>query len=307
MACHCPDEDHSVELDPRKIKLDGSTQPRELPNHELIQDYAEDYKRGDKFPPVTVFYDGTNYWLADGYHRVKAAILARMKTVACEVRMGDKREATLFSVGANAKHGLRRTNGDKRRSVLRMLNDDVWGLWTNRRIADACGVSDTMIEPLRKESINPRARSSVREALKDGRPVMMETKPSRPSVATEPLEAEDVITLAASTPPPVQKSGLSIRLSFLNSLRDRNVDVEPNFMVDRLGASLIKTSTAIHAVVSPMSPHAFRDVFATVVMARQVIDPGHKLRAVIVGQRVDAVEDWIAVARECGVDFIDQH
>ena len=47
----------------------------------------------------------------------------------------------LFSVGANAAHGLRRTNEDKRRAVLTLLHDPEWREWPQRRIAEACGVS----------------------------------------------------------------------------------------------------------------------------------------------------------------------
>lgn len=39
------------------------------------------------------------------------------------------REAILFIVGANASHGLRRTNADKRRTVERLLADEEWRGW----------------------------------------------------------------------------------------------------------------------------------------------------------------------------------
>ena len=38
---------------------------------------------------------------------------------------GGLRDAILFSVGANAAHGLRRTNADKRRTVLLLWEDEV--------------------------------------------------------------------------------------------------------------------------------------------------------------------------------------
>ena len=55
------------------IRLDGNTQARAGMKTETISDYAEAMKQGDRFPPVVVFNDGNNYWLADGFHRIYAA------------------------------------------------------------------------------------------------------------------------------------------------------------------------------------------------------------------------------------------
>ena len=35
-------------------------------------------------------------------------------------------------------HGLRRSNADKRRAVLTLLNNEEWAKWSAREIAKAC-------------------------------------------------------------------------------------------------------------------------------------------------------------------------
>ena len=32
-------------------------------------------RAGDQFPPIDVFFDGQNYWLVDGFHRLQAHVL----------------------------------------------------------------------------------------------------------------------------------------------------------------------------------------------------------------------------------------
>jgi len=68
------------------IRLDGGTQPRARLNEKVIAEYAGDMRGGAEFPPVDVFYDGEVYWLADGYHRVSAAIEAGLPEVAGDGR-----------------------------------------------------------------------------------------------------------------------------------------------------------------------------------------------------------------------------
>jgi len=64
---------------------------------------------GDEFPPVQVVYDGAEYWLWDGFHRLHARKRNGLYTVPAIVRQGTRRDAVLLSVGANATHGFRRT------------------------------------------------------------------------------------------------------------------------------------------------------------------------------------------------------
>jgi hypothetical protein len=141
------------------IRMDGGTQPRFQLYEEVVADYAEDLRQGATFPPVIVFWDEREkmYWLADGFHRVRAHEAIGAKEVRAEIHLGSRREAVLYSVGANAAHGLRRTNADKRRAVERLLRDDEWGKWSNREIARRCGVSDTFVGDLRRNlsSVQP--------------------------------------------------------------------------------------------------------------------------------------------------------
>lgn len=164
----------SVEI--AKIRMDGGTQPRSKLYEEVVADYAEDMKQGAEFPPVIIYYDGKEYWLADGFHRVRAKEAIGAKEVSAEVKTGELRDAVLYSVGANAAHGLRRTNADKRRAVNRLVRDHEWRKWSDREIGRRCGVSGRFVGSIRKElsaiysqmtdddegEVNPNTRKAIR-------------------------------------------------------------------------------------------------------------------------------------------------
>ena len=134
------------------IRLDGGTQPRAALDYGVVGEYAEAIQGGAKFPAVTVFYDGSDYWLADGFHRVTAALRAGLTEIEADVHQGSRRDAVLFSVGVNASHGLRRTPADKRRAVTALLNDEEWSQWSDREIARRCAVSPDTVNRYRKEA-----------------------------------------------------------------------------------------------------------------------------------------------------------
>jgi hypothetical protein len=52
------------------IRLDGGTQIRACSTFQTkVEDYAIAMTQDADFPPLTVFWDGADYWLADGFHR----------------------------------------------------------------------------------------------------------------------------------------------------------------------------------------------------------------------------------------------
>lgn len=132
------------------IRRDGGTQPRAALDPATVESYAEAARAGAEFPPVIVFYDGTDHWLADGFHRVAAHERAEFEEIIAEIRPGTRRDAVLYACGANATHGLRRSNEDKRRAVLLLLGDAEWGKWSDREIARLAHVGHPLVAELRR-------------------------------------------------------------------------------------------------------------------------------------------------------------
>ena len=132
------------------IRADHQAQPRAEMNVALVEQYAADMGAGAAFPALTVFFDGVVHWIADGFHRFASAQKLGLAEIDCDVRAGDLRDAILFSCSANATHGYRRSNDDKRRAVHRMLADFEWGKWSDREIGRRCGVDHEMVGNVRR-------------------------------------------------------------------------------------------------------------------------------------------------------------
>ncbi|HEX7379724.1 MAG TPA: hypothetical protein VF278_21550 [Pirellulales bacterium] len=110
-------------------------------------------REGAVFPPVIVVYDQKDYWLADGFHRLHARLQlpSEQPTIDCQVHEGSLRDAILLAVQANATHGLRRTNQDKRRAVETILADEEWSQKSTRWVAKTCGVGQGLVEDVRRQ------------------------------------------------------------------------------------------------------------------------------------------------------------
>ena len=95
-----------------------------LPGNPVGSRYSRNHhKSGAKPAACHAVFDGTDYWLADGFHRFWAAKEAGLTEIYEEIHPGTLRDAILFSLSANSKHGLRRTNADKRKAVQTLLDD----------------------------------------------------------------------------------------------------------------------------------------------------------------------------------------
>ena len=126
--------------------LDLSLQTRSGTDAETINNYAEAMADGAQFPDVTVFTDGTHYWLADGFHRVMAAKQLGKKQISADIRKGTEDDAVVFGGTANNKQGKRPTRAD-----VQHFLEMVWarreaifgGTPTGGNFAEKCGVGQT--------------------------------------------------------------------------------------------------------------------------------------------------------------------
>lgn len=170
-----------------QLKIELQTQSRVAINQDAVAEYADAMMDGEKFPPVTAFYDGKEYYLADGYHRYFAAKKAGLDEIDCDVKNGTLRDAVLFSVGVNSAHGLRRGNEDKRKAVMTILDDVEWAEWSDITIAKKCQVTGAFVGRVRKTlNLESTSRKYINQ---HGQVVAIETtNRGRPAAETLPPE-----------------------------------------------------------------------------------------------------------------------
>ncbi len=138
-----------MKLRVKKIRCDGGTQPRTTIYDKVVAEYAEAMREGAAFPPLTVFYDGKDHWLADGFHRLGAAMNLGLESIECNVHQGTLKDAQWYSFSVNKTHGLHRSNEDKVRAVKAALKHSPDR--TLREIAKHIGVSHEMVRQYREE------------------------------------------------------------------------------------------------------------------------------------------------------------
>lgn len=162
----------AIKLD--DISIYGGTQTRAATNDEAILHYAEEMEAGVVFPPVTVFFDGAKYWLADGFHRYLAARHNEYETISGEVMEGGRSAALEYALGANATNGLFRTTADKRHAVEVALEE--WPDRSNAVLAETCRVS---VEFVRKQRQKSQVPPPATVTGKDGKqyPARIERQP----------------------------------------------------------------------------------------------------------------------------------
>lgn len=133
------------------IQPDKATQIRAEINHAIMLEYAEAMAMGTRFPRIDLFPEGDHYLIGDGWHRFLAYQRNGDVTVEANVHDGGRIEAIKFALGANARHGLKRTNADKRRAVEIALKE--FSDMSDRAIAEMCGVSHVFVSSVRPKEV----------------------------------------------------------------------------------------------------------------------------------------------------------
>src|SRR6056297_168594 len=117
----------------------------------VVSEYADTmHGNSHALPPITVYtQDGKTHWLVDGWHRYEAHVKLGHDTIVCDVIEGGHDDALLAAVKANADHGLRRSNEDKRLAVRTLLMHPEWGTWSDRVLADKAGTTHPTVKRVR--------------------------------------------------------------------------------------------------------------------------------------------------------------
>ena len=161
-----------------KIKISSlnmELQARAKNNDEVIREYAEQMKDGVTFPNVKVFSvkakakgegeqrnSSTQFYLVDGFHRTAATVLNGGETIEADIICGDRAAALTYALKANAEHGLRRSNADKRHALEMAWANRQWlfegrvkseegrgkddFIPSKRQLAAICGVSSSLAQ-----------------------------------------------------------------------------------------------------------------------------------------------------------------
>jgi hypothetical protein len=159
------------------IRLDGKTQNRVALNESSIVAYAGLMAEGVEFPPVRVWFDGEEYWLSDGFHRVEAARRAGLHQIAVEIIQGTLADAQWDSFSANATHGIRRTRADLNLIISRALGHQrATGIRTNC-LARHIGIPESTLRRWRNATSSQvdEDRSPVRIVARNGTTYQMDT------------------------------------------------------------------------------------------------------------------------------------
>lgn len=188
------------------VDVDHSPMVRADLRPEVIEEYAAIYKRDKKkMPMIDVFYEAGNkkMLIGDGMHRLQGMRTLGFKACQANVHAGVYEDALKFALLANERHGIRRSQADKRRAVEEAIKQ--WPKVSNVQIATLASVDDHTVKAVRDwlEEQGKVAPEPVRQG-KDGseRPATIskstsETRASTPRKLEGKCKTGAVLTVQA--------------------------------------------------------------------------------------------------------------
>jgi len=152
-----------------KIRTDGGTQARASLQPAVVRRYAGLIADDLVFPPLRVWFDGSHYWLSDGFHRLAAAALAGFKYVTVEVFSGSQQDAIWDSFNANSRHGLAFKHSDLALVIERALKHQRAASLSNVEIARYIGTTEATIRRSRHRLSSTSDEDAARVVTRNGK------------------------------------------------------------------------------------------------------------------------------------------
>jgi hypothetical protein len=189
------------------LRIDADTQARVKISEETVDDYAEVIKDAKTWPmgAVDVFHDGTDYFVADGFHRTLAATRVKRASIPCKIHKGTAADARIFGMTANDEHGLRMSRADKRKCVEWLLDNG--GKMSQVKIAETAGVDVRTVQRVvaDRKSQNPTMSGSTTQPAEDGKGAGKTGQSEEPRIShpiREGVKRREQPVAPEGTPPP---------------------------------------------------------------------------------------------------------
>ncbi len=132
------------------------------PDPRHVRALAETYA---KLPPILVHR--ATMTVIDGTHRLEAARMLGCKTVPVVFFDGDEPEAYVEAVRCNIAHGRPLSITDRKNAAIHLLTS--YPGWSDRRLAEICGLSNKTVANLREHSSVAASSSTTRTGRDDRR------------------------------------------------------------------------------------------------------------------------------------------
>jgi len=185
-------------LDLSSIRIDGDTQPRLAIDQAVVAEYAAALEAGAEFPAVRVVSDGAANWLVDGFHRYFAHRRLNRVQIKAEVATGLLEVAQWVSLGANKAHGLRRTNQDKAKAVIKALK--MKPEMSDGAIAEHVGVATNTVCKYRHSIDDARKLRENKSLTRQNPGLQIADLPRRVGLDGKKYPAKPTISSKAFTP-----------------------------------------------------------------------------------------------------------
>ena len=198
----CPMNTEIHQIDRSRIAVYFIFQSRAGINPKVVQDYVELVDDNDHIYPFLdpiVVFEITDFhpegaedklFVVDGFHRIRACDARDVQNLPCIIHKGTKRDAILYSVSANAYHGLKPSDADKRRAACTLLEDEEWRQWSDHQIAKRIGATHPFIAKVRKEMFPDDDRKACLYIDKHGNQTTMNLSKDNSAQTTLELPAQ---------------------------------------------------------------------------------------------------------------------
>jgi len=171
---------HKVKLS--SIRIDGGTQCRKNVDPHWVSGMVDNMKMDIEYDPVEARFDGSTYWLTDGFHRYHAYTQLGIKEINVAYLPGTQFDAQLDALLANSKHGKPLTREDKENKVRMALNNPLITDKSDSVIAKLCDVSKPFVGAIRRpETKQKQVDAKKQHILKKAQEIRENTEEKDPS------------------------------------------------------------------------------------------------------------------------------